>query len=477
MTRLSLRKRPALSYWLLYTFTFLLLAAFMLFIFRRNGRLMIWKPDGVYQYSVALLYVKQYIAGLFATLTGQAPVSTPLFNFTIGQGTDILQSGWGQFTDPICWLSLILQWNNLENAYELMALLKLYCAGVAFSLFCFVSEKKQYLLILAGSITYIFFGFVLVLFRHPVLTGGLYTLPLLLAGFELLIRKNKHWLLIWGTFFGLATSFYTFYMALVVAVVYAIIRLFPLSLSELKQNFRVILLTCVDGTAGFGLASCFMLPIIDSFINSSRNGVTTGYTASLFLYPWWFYKQIMHRLCVPAFLNGMWTIMGLIPVSFFALSSVMTTRSKSKLRLQIFFLVMTAILFTPFGGLVMNGFGYASNRWMFAWGMVASLALVCDGDSLGSMSFRTETILSALVCVYITFNIFDSEVKSKTEFIALTFVVLSFIGVLYVNRANFSLNIRRFVLLFLAVLGAALNIYLTFDSHAANFTQEYAKHT
>ncbi len=169
--------------WLIYTLTFMALAVFTVILFSMNGRSMIWNQDGLRQHFPALFYIRGYFRSFLKNIFRGSFV-LPMFDFHLGQGSDILTTLNGyDFTDPASWLSVFVPEKYLEQFFPIYIFLKLYLGGLAFLVYCRVCELTDVLAAATGALVYSFSGisFFFGVF-HPNYASAMYFLPLILAG-------------------------------------------------------------------------------------------------------------------------------------------------------------------------------------------------------------------------------------------------------------------------------------------------------
>ena len=170
------------QYYLFYTLTWLLGALVLVSLFRKYGYTFIWVPDGAYQHFSAFNYVCEMAESL---LGGQFVFSDfGPFNYTIGQGGYLFTTlNSYDLTDPVSWLCAFVVPLERTVRYTLMIFVKLWLAGIAFSVYCFATDNEDRLAVMCGALSYAFSGAIVFMApRHPNYINWAYFLPLLLAG-------------------------------------------------------------------------------------------------------------------------------------------------------------------------------------------------------------------------------------------------------------------------------------------------------
>ena len=222
-------RKTAYSFLLWYTLLWAAGAGIILCIFITEGRVFLFRWDGVYQHYLSFCTMCDYGRSLF--FDGTFP---GFFDFFIGQGSDVFTTlGCYDLTDPVSLVAGALIFLPRLDRFTVMVFIKFYLIGIAFWAYCRAVGIRNKRAIMAGALSYVFSGAVLFMFpRHPNYINWAYFLPLLLASIELYRRKGRRLPLILVVFLNIVTSYYTFYMNAVLAVLYV----FILSLSGLKGS-------------------------------------------------------------------------------------------------------------------------------------------------------------------------------------------------------------------------------------------------
>lgn len=98
---------------------------------------MIWNGDGLGQHYIALTYYGKYLRGIVGELFSNGNFTLPLWDFSIGYGGDILTTfNYYVIGDPLNLLSILVPASKTEYLYSFLVLLRLYLAGISFSMYC-----------------------------------------------------------------------------------------------------------------------------------------------------------------------------------------------------------------------------------------------------------------------------------------------------------------------------------------------------
>ena len=402
------------TYILLYTLLFCLLAPLVFFWFIKDGRSFIWINDGGDQHYIALLYygrtLREWIGGIFQ---GEG-FAFPLYDFTIGQGDDVLTTmHYYCLGDPLALLSVFCPEQYTEYLYNFLVILRFYLMGLSFSAFCFY-QKKEGSHTLLGAILYAFCGFALIgAIKHPFFLNPLIYFPLLCLSVEKVLRKESRKLFIAMTALCAMSNFYFFYMLTVLAVLYAMVRFCCMylpevgwSMAKLKQCWKekkrakkqaekqaavkkkktghVIkeqkkkekpawLLAFIEIVprgigaylTGVCIASFIFVPVVMRFLNNPR--YVEDASKLKLVYKLDYYGRMIGSFTGKAWTPGYWAYFGFAPIVIVALCVLFTKKERKARSLQIFTVLGVLFLLFPIFGYFLNGFDYVSNRWMFAF--------------------------------------------------------------------------------------------------------------
>lgn len=180
--------------------------------------------------------------------------------------------------DLFVWLGYpIYRWlGNLTYTMFILMMLKFWVAIISFDLWLSNFTSKSYHRILFVMM-YAFSGWNLVFMEHPVYTSFYALLPLLLAGLERYLRKNKFDLLIVSVALLTATNFYLFWVASNLFLIYWIVRFIQMNTRFNFKHFFVssLKLLCIY-MLGVLIAAPVWLPGVLHLIQSQRIGSSLG---------------------------------------------------------------------------------------------------------------------------------------------------------------------------------------------------------
>lgn len=373
------RKNGKRTYFAVYTIVFAIIMAVGLAVFIANGKSLIWREDGFRQHYVALAYFGKWGRDIIRNVLVNHVFEIPLWDFHIGYGSDILTTlHYYVIGDPLNLLSVFVPSAYTEYLYGMLIVIRLYLAGVSFSLYCF-EMKKSGEAALAGALTYVFCSYMLYgVYRHPFFINPMICLPLLLIGAERIFRKEKAALFTIMTFLSAVSNFYFFYMIVFAVCFYALVRFFTLEHENPGKELAATLLKFAGyASIGVCMAAVILLPVILQFLETSRMDVSQQ---NDFFYSADWYRRFFAYFIAPRKL-GEWTNLGFtVPAALAVL--VLFGKRKRHRALKLSFLILTGMLWLPFFGKALNGFSYVSNRWGWIYAGLVSYILVCMWEDL-----------------------------------------------------------------------------------------------
>lgn len=450
--KLSLKEKKDKTY-LIYTLLFCFISFIVFFAFVKYNKSFIWKSDGIKQHFAILYDFNQIVRNIFKD-------GIPMFSWNMGLGLDVIgQYSYYVIGDPFAYISLMFSMDKLENAYNFLVILRIYCVGLSFIAYCKYTKKENINTIL-GAIIYTFCGFILYAgVRHPYFTNAAIFLPLTLLGLEKLLKENKKIFFVFIIFISALSNYYFFYMITIVNVIYALIKYIFEYNDGLKDFFNKLGNAVLCYVVGILMASVILLPTVYAFLNSAR---TESVQVSTYISQ--FYEYFFMGIVSMRFKN--WTAIGvssivilMIPILFTKLKE--NKEAKSFLAL---FLLTTIMLLIPKVASMMNGFSFPSNRWVFAYSFVLAYIVTICFDSKLEYSTRQKIYMFIILIVYSIIGIIITkfDIKNNLDYYAIgsiAYLTYIFMSYKYKNRRNIKLVNYIVVLLVIGnifVLSASL---------------------
>ena len=213
------------DFYLLYTVVFAVIASVLFLYFYLNEKSLVWSHDGVPQHLNSLAYYGRYLREVLNTLITEHRLVFPAWDMHIGYGSDILTTlHYYVIGDPLTLLSVFFPADKTEILYEILIFLRIYLAGISFSLYCFYHKNSKQAAFM-GTMIYVFAGWTIyAAMKHPYFSNPMIYLPLILMGIDKIYKKEKPHLFIWATAVGAMSNFYFFYMLCIFMFLYAAFR-------------------------------------------------------------------------------------------------------------------------------------------------------------------------------------------------------------------------------------------------------------
>ena len=190
-------------------------------------------------------------------------------------------------------------------------------------------------------------------------------------------------------------------MLVLMTVVYVVWRACRIFLQYTK-GVKVLLLLAgkflARGVLGSAMGACFLLPILIRFVGDPRAAGETVYGK---LYSLSYYTKLPEAFVAfgtDATLEY-WTCLGFGGIGLVCVLLLIldTDREKKLLDLRLAFAGMLLLTVLPSAGAALNGFSYPSNRWTWAFALLAGYITAVMVPSLARISWKKAVLL--LVCI------------------------------------------------------------------------------
>ena len=391
------RLKNRASYYTRFTVLFLITALVIYAPFLLLKKSLVWEHDSYTQHIKAMVFISRWYRQAFkALLTGRwSEIST--YSFTLGYGSDALTSlAYYGVGDPFYLLSALVPARYIYLFYNLLILVKHYVTGLAFSALCRFRwpGKEHDKGCIAGSLIYTFCGFALITcVGQPIFLNAMIIFPLILLGIEKVRDGQKPWLFIIAIMLAAVSNFYFILSLVLMAVLYALFRYFPMEKGQIGRRFAQIFPLFAAGTVGVAMGGIILLPMALTVLGNKR--VTLRQTFGLF------YDIPTLRMILPDFLACNEVKYGALCYAGTALLCVFLLFSAKgywKLRLQ--FLLYTALFFIPAFGYLTNGFSYPINRWCWAYSALVGMLVAELWPALFELTDLQKKVMVTGLTVY-----------------------------------------------------------------------------
>ena len=461
-----------LGYFLLYTGGFLAAAILMLLIFRKENASFTKMADGVAQHYAVLMWIRntlrQFLHGNFAL---------PMVDFSVGQGFDVIGTlNYYGVGDPVNLLTVFFADNHLDQMYMFLILFRMYLSGLTFSYYCSTVGIQRKASVLCGSWLYVFCSFALIGgMKHPLFLNGMLYLPLLLAGTEKVLQKKSIRFLSVSVALAFMSNYYFMYMNTILCGIYLCVRLFG---HYREYGIRKILLLILKMAAawiwGICLGAVIILPSVYAFLHNAR--VDTAVEEAQNFYSIAHYRKMILGFFQTLPMTNGWTVHGTAIGGLAGVLMLFTSkkRSRENCQLKIGFVVLLVLLCIPFGGKMMNGFAYMTNRWSYGMAFLCALMAAQAVADLKEQNTKIFLILGAAAGILAAALSASNGKAMRYAIAALAVTVLTFaLGAILERKQR--KRLAGCLVSFVVFAGVCCNLITFFTpvgySYAARFTK------
>ena len=452
------------SYVFFYTVCFLIFCISCFFLFAFFKKSFVWQQDGWDQHLRALIYYHRYLKDIFANLFIHHTFSLPTYSTHIGLGSDLIQTlHYYVIGDPLTLLSVFVKEKYMYLLYCFLVILRLYLAGAAFSLYGYYMARRSNTLkqtkitglaILMGSMIYCFNGYVFYGgTRHPYFINPMIYLPLVYLGVEKILNDERPYLFIFAVGLSAISSFYFFYMIVILTVIYVVIRLFAKDFKKVKAFFIHLGKIFLSALIGTGFSMIILLPQLFAILGSSR---MSSQVQSNFLPNLKAFETTFGAFFTADVYGENWTAIGIAMIALIVI--ILLFLRKGYRSIKVAFVLMSVMLLSPKISQFMNGNSYPSNRWGFGYLFLLAMAFVYGFEYLFSLKRKDNKVL-IIVLGILAMILFVNE-KTRLFGIAFAFF-LAFMMLFLLNTFHHKKKLM-IVMLTLVLINASVNAFLLY---------------
>jgi uncharacterized membrane protein YfhO len=377
-----------------YIFIFLCIVAFCWYVADRTT--FISTGEGWEQYYKAMVYYSNYLKTFFRNIIISHKFVLPEWDFSIGEGSDILQTlHYCVIGDPLVFFCVLIPIKYMWIFYTLIGILRLYFSGIAFSHLCFYTIKKVgRVAVMAGAFSYAFCAWAFTITTYYYYANVLLYFPLVILGIEKIVRGDKSSLLPIAVALLSVSNFGFFYITIIISAVYVVVRL----IVEYKKNILLLikklmkLLGCfIWGTT---ISAIILLPVIyNVFLTFKESSNSTW----LLWYPLSYYSSLASTAV--SFDGKLGLYMGFsAPVILAVL--LLLIKKKSNYTLKILLLLSAVAIVLPAFGKIANLFSSANNIWCWSLALLAAYSLTVMWPDLMKLNIKEAILLSVFASLY-----------------------------------------------------------------------------
>lgn len=465
-------RKGNVQYFCMYTAGFLAAALLLLLIFAKEHASFTKMVDGVAQHYAVLMWIRntlrQFLHGNFAL---------PMVDFSVGQGFDVIGTlNYYGVGDPVNLLTVFFADNHLDQMYMFLILFRMYLSGLTFSYYCSTAGIQRKASVLCGSWLYVFCSFALIGgMKHPLFLNGMLYLPLLLAGTEKVLQKKSIRFLSVSVALAFMSNYYFMYMNTILCGIYLCVRLFG---HYREYGIRKILLLILKMAAawiwGICLGAVIILPSVYAFLHNAR--VDTAVEEAQNFYSIAHYRKMILGFFQTLPMTNGWTVHGTAIGGLAGVLMLFTSkkRSRENCQLKIGFVVLLVLLCIPFGGKMMNGFAYVTNRWSYGMAFLCALMAAQEVADLKEQNTKIFLILGAAAGILAAALSASNGKAMRYAIAALAVTVLAFALGAILERKQRN-RLAGCLVSFVVFAGVCCNLITFFTpvgySYAARFTK------
>lgn len=418
---ITFQKEKNLKLYLYYSMLFLLAAIFVYGTYLLTGHSLIWRLDGAQQHLPLLQTYRKFL--IYRWHHPFSPFQQ--WTWKMGLGSDLYQIfAYYTIGDFFNYLILLFPASKIVIGYQILIVLRLYCAGLAFCFFANHFNLKESA-ILGGTLVYIFNAFLLYSnIAQPFFTLPFIIFPLLLLAIEKVLQGGACWPLILMFSWMLFNNFYFAYILGIGSFIFLCLRYWfnyrkkiPVgkTLAKLAYSSLISLL----------MTAVVWLPEVIAVQNSTRsNG---PFANGLKLYPLYYYIALPSQL-----INGgnrdfyFWSALGFASFAFFAILFVFIKFRHYPVIVSSLVLGGIFLLF-PAAGASLNGFLSPSNRWTLMLCLPIALSVSITIEQVQYITPKVMKVFSWSLILYSSWLAVSYYFQNNERlFIPLIFLFLSY---------------------------------------------------
>ena len=460
------KRHPAAALWLAFTALFVLLAGVWIAIFAANGKSFIWYADTIKQHYPALVYYGRWLREAARCLISGAAI--PTWDMSIGYGANVVSTlSYYVMGDPLNLLAAFVPSQYGEQLLEFLMLLRVYLAGLAFLPFSLHHKNSRFGTLL-GAVAFSFSDWTLQnTINEPFFIIPMYCFPLVLLGADHIFEGRRPILYIAAIALAALSNFLFFYMIALLLVLYAVVKYFRIyGVGQLRTLWPLAGKFVGFSLAGIAIAAATLLPTVFEMFGSARFSLDRQVTS----YPFTMYWSIIANLTSGSRVELYSTYCGISAVAILAVM-ILFARRRQNTVLKAAWLVFLAMLMTPWAGVVLNGFSYMQNRWVWAFAMLEAFILARVCPDMTKLTGREKLTLAALLTGYCALAFWNREVRSEWSLLGAAVLLLLAVFVLCGDAAGRRLT--RGVLLAGCCVGVVVNIGYMFGADESTILEEY----
>ena len=364
-----MKNRRGITLYFVYSFLFIILFySCYLYWFNKENKSFIWQADDLNQGYAAFLYMGRYIRTIFSNVMSGSRPFIPVWDTTIGMGSDVHITLGTNFFDIFQWVSAFVSVENSELAFNICLILKIYLAGLSFILYSY-KRFKSISSSLVGGIIYTFSASLYISYIHFDFINPFYIFPLVMLGAEKVWNKEGNTLFVFSICYAFLNHFYFAYMMSIMVAIYVIVKYIVEGERGYRAFFALFLRYLINAIIGIGMAAFAFLPIVINISNTDRLDIDYGVGLH--------FSKLYYLNSISGFVDlyntGKDAFLGFACIVIPMLGIVFVTKNKSIATDKIMFIILSVVWGCPALCSVMNGFSYPNQRWIFGYVFIVAV--------------------------------------------------------------------------------------------------------
>lgn len=451
----------------IYTLFFAIVAVFLYGTFIATGHTLIWSADATAQHLPLLESFREAVINFL-----HHPFSPNQWSWKFGLGADTLSIfSYYNIGDVFSYLILLFPKGLVPLGYQLILILRLYCAGLAFIYFmAHIQVRGKYISTFAaaaGSLVYLFNTYLeYAHLAQPLFTTAFILFPLIILEIERTLQTGTYWRLSLVFSWMLISNFYFAYMLGLGGIAFLALQYFMKYRGQRK--FVETVVNFVKPALISLFSSAFILiPELIDVANSTRS--VASFANGLKFYPLFYYIMLpTHFITGDSNSLLFWTALGFGSIVFFAVIYTMSRFQQFRL-LNWSMIISLVIIMLPAFGAILNGFTTPSNRWTFILCFIAAVASSIFLDNVALLDNRTLKLFSYGTGIYAVVIIGTYLFHNSSEIFLPMIFLLGQLFLIYLVNYNHIAGGRKLI-----AYSVLANIAVNCFAFAAPFNNDFA---
>ena len=383
--------------------------------------------DGLDQHYLIFIYIGKWIRQIFENIFVHKNFIIPMWDMSIGYGGDIFTTLAAYIWDPFNWISAVIQPEHAEYVFNIIIVIKFYLSGLAFSCYAFY-KKNDLFPVLCGAIIYTFSATMYIAFIQSFFINPMYIFPFVIMGVDKIWNGESPNLYIGSLAFTFINYFYFAYMTCILVFLYCCYQFISIkSVNKSFNNlFKWISRFFLFSILSIAISAFAFLPVLSVMLHLDRLNLQHAIGLQ--------YGKNYYGGFLAGFTSSFWMgstdcIIGFGSIAFICVTYLFLKRNSNS-GLKIAFIIMTLGLCIPFVGHVMNGFGYVTNRWVWAYCLCVAYIVTRVTSNIKEISINCILIIECMIvayalCLYLVFDQRGYETSLTVVFMMLCCIVVA----------------------------------------------------